>query len=875
MAVAGSLTYDTKIDKSGFKSGLNGLEKETNNTGTKIKNIVAGLGITKIIGKAFSLISDNMDSAIKRIDTLNNFPKVMSNLGISSEDSTKAINKLSEGLKGIPTKLDDASLAVQRFTSINNDVNKSTDYFLAFNNALLAGGASAEIQSNALEQLSQMYGVGTVDAEAWRSVQTAIPAQLQQVAQSLGYTSTAVGGDFYNAMKSGKISMEQFMDQIVKLNKEGTGQYASFAEQAKSATGGIQTAISNAKTAVSRGVADIIKAIDEGLKNAGFGSISDIISEKGKKIEKVLKTIAEQIPKIIDLVVKNKETLMDLAKIAATTGAIFEGWKIASVIQGVVKGFQEAKVALALYSMQIDGTNIAHGVFNGTLTVGETIVGLLTGKIKLAELATAAWSKAQTLLNAVMKANPIALVVTAIGLLVAGFIYLWNTSEGFRNFWIGLWEGIKSAASNAWNAIADFFTKTIPDAINSVVDSFKNLPQKIYEVFWDIFQPIEDTFWNFYEKITAIVEETIKNVIDTLKNWGNNIATFFTETIPQLWSGLIDWFTNLPYNIGYALGFALGSIIQWGTNVWNYLVTNVPIWIDNIGTFFSELPGKIWDWLLQVIESIGNWGQQMWDSASTTVSNMINDIGNYFSQLPGLIWSWLLETIAKITIWGIEMYVNSNQALIEFLSNVINYFSQLPGNIWNWLVKTIEKVGQWGKEMAEKGKTAALDLFNNIVNKIKEIPGKMLEIGKNIVEGIWNGITGAGKWIGDKISSFCSGITDGFKDALGIHSPSRVLRDKVGQWIPKGVAVGITTNTDSVDKAIDEMNNGIVAKMNRAVNVEAGRMSANAIVRSNANYNQAIYLNANFDGSVDIDGKKAGRILAPAVCRTIKAGGFA
>ena len=96
MAVAGSLTYDTKIDKTNFKKGLNSLEKETSNSGTKIKNIVAGLGITKIIGKAFNLITSNMDSAIKRIDTLNNFPKVMSNLGISSEDSTKAIKKLSD-----------------------------------------------------------------------------------------------------------------------------------------------------------------------------------------------------------------------------------------------------------------------------------------------------------------------------------------------------------------------------------------------------------------------------------------------------------------------------------------------------------------------------------------------------------------------------------------------------------------------------------------------------------------------------------------------------------------------------------------------------------------------------------------------------------
>lgn len=634
MAVAGSLTYDTKIDKSGFKKGLSGLEKETNSTGTKIKDIVAGLGITKIIGKAFSLINDNMDSAIKRIDTLNNFPKVMSNLGISSEDSTKAVNKLSDGLKGIPTKLDDASLAVQRFTSINNDVNKSTDYFLAFNNALLAGGASADIQSNALEQLSQMYAVGTVDAQAWRSVQTAMPAQLQQVAQSMGYTSTAVGGDFYNAIQKGKISMEDFMQQIVKLNKEGTGQYASFAEQAKSATGGIQTAISNAKTAISRGVAELVSKVNEGLKNAGIGSISDIISEKGKTIEKVLESIAEQIPKVIDLIIRNKDTLIDLAKVAMTTGAIFEGWKVATVIQGVVTGFQEAKLALSLYAMQINGANIANGVFNGTLTIGETIVGLFTGKIKLAELATAAWSKAQSLLNTVINANPIALVVTAIGLLVAGFIYLWNTSEGFRDFWIGLWDKIKQGASVAVESITEFFIKTIPEAFNKMIEWFKGIPQKVSNFGENISNKIKDKCNSIRDKIKTSIKEIGDNISNKLKDGWNSIVNFFTQTIPQWLQELQQWFKDLPYKAGYLLGQILGSIVNFGISVWNWVTVELPQIIEAIINWFSQLPGKIWTWLLQTISNIQNWGQQVWDNVTSTMSRMIDIAVEWISQLP-------------------------------------------------------------------------------------------------------------------------------------------------------------------------------------------------------------------------------------------------
>lgn len=552
MAVAGSLTYDTKIDKSGFKSGLNGIEKETNKAGSKVKDIIAGLGITKIIGKAFNLITSNMDSAIKRIDTLNNFPKVMKNLGISSDDSTKAIKKLSEGLKGIPTKLDDASLAVQRFTSINNDVNKSTDYFLAFNNALLAGGASADIQSNALEQLSQMYAVGTVDAQAWRSVQTAMPAQLQQVAKSLGYTSTAVGGDFYNAMKSGKISMEQFMQQIVKLNKEGTGQYSSFVEQAKSATGGIQTAISNAKTAVSRGVADIIKAIDEGLKNAGFGNISDIISEKGKKIEEILKSVSEKIPGVIEWISKNKESLINLGKAILT-------------VIGAYKSYQ-------LVLLAIQGIQMASSIVR---TVGAFIS--LIPAIKSVK-------DAMLLLNMAFNANPIGLIVTAIGLLIAGFTYLWNTSEGFRNFWIGLWEGIKNAVSTAINFIIEWF--------NKIVDFVKNNWQSLLKLLTNPFVGGFELLYNNCDEFRNFIDNLLENIKQVFINAWNSIVVFFTETIPQWIQSVINWFANLPYEIGYQIGQILGSVIQFGLDVYNWITTELPNIIQGIIDWFAQLPRK-------------------------------------------------------------------------------------------------------------------------------------------------------------------------------------------------------------------------------------------------------------------------------------------
>lgn len=791
MAVAGSLTYDTKIDKSGFKKGLSGLEKETGSAGTKIKDIVAGLGITKIIGKAFNLITSNMDTAIKRIDTLNNFPKVMSNLGISSESSTKAINKLSDGLKGIPTKLDDASLAVQRFTSINNDVNKSTDYFLAFNNALLAGGASADIQSNALEQLSQMYAVGTVDAQAWRSVQTAMPAQLQQVAQSMGYTSTAVGGDFYNAIQKGKISMEDFMQQIVKLNKEGTGQYASFAEQAKSATGGIQTSIDNAKTAVSRGVADIITNVNQGLQNAGFGSIADIISERGKKIEEILKKISEKIPEVISWIAQNKEELIELTKVIATVIGAYKAYKI---------------VLLA-----IEGVKITKSIF-----------GTITAFIQLIP-AIKSVKDAMLLLNMAFNLNPIGLIVTAIGLLIAGFVYLWNKSEAFRNFWIGLWEGIKSAVSTAIDFIVKIF--------NKVVDFIKGNWQEILLFIANPFLGGFKLLYNNCEGFRNFIDNLVKNIKEILLKTWDAISTFFTQTIPQWIQNVIDWFANLPYMIGYQIGQILGQIVKFGIGLWNFVTVELPQIIQGIIDWFASLPGKIQEWLTNAINNIVSWGINVYNTVTNWVSNAVNA--------------------------------------------VISWFSQLPSRIWTWLCETINKVISWGKDLANRAKEAAQDTFNNIVNTIQDLPSKMKDIGRNIVEGLWNGIKNAKNWMKDKISQFSNGVINGFRDSLDIHSPSKKARDLVGKFIPEGIAVGVKTNTDSALKAIDSMNDSIINKMSRAVSIETGSISAKASVKSNNSMLNVIQATFNIDGSVDIDGRKAGKIIAPNVCKTIKAGGLA
>lgn len=418
---------------------------------------------------------------------------------------------------------------------------------------------------------------------------------------------------------------------------------------------------------------------------------------------------------------------------------------------------------------------IAIGTAMGVLKVVNVIQGLVSA-FKAWKLANEGVTAAQWLLNVAMSANPIGLVIAAVAGLVAGLVYLWNTNDGFRNACINAWNKIKDVAVSAWGGICDFFTETIPNAWNIVVEFFKGIPS------W---------FGELWGKVT-----------DKFIEWGENISNFFTTTIPQWIENIGNWFNELPDKIGYALGYALGSIIQWGVDTWNYLCTNVPIWINNVIKFFSELPGEIW--------------------------------------------TWLVNTFNKITTWGSDMLNKANEVGTNFINNIINWFKQLPGQIWNWLSNTIAKVSEFASNLGAKALEAGKNMVDNIINAVKNLPSQMANIGKNIVEGVWNGITGMGNWLKEKVSGFFSGIVDGAKAALGIHSPSRVFRDQVGKYMAQGVGVGFENENENVQKSMSKSLSNTVAKIQATVSMEHSRAIPTGVTSiNNASHSNSIINNDN------------------------------
>ena len=289
-------------DESGLKKATNEAQKDIDKVGTSALSLgklalgtALGQIFTNVIGKAINAVSSELDGAIARLDTINNYGKVMGNLGIGADDSAKSIDYLQEHLLGLPTSLNDAALAVQRFTSVNGDIKASTVGFLALNNAVLAGGASMQTQATALEQIAQAYSKGKPDAMEWRAMLTAMPAQMNQIAQAAGYTSAVIGGDLYNAIQDGKFSMNDFMATVVRLNSEGVNGFANFETQARNATGGVQTSIANLKNAMQRGIATILDAIGQ-ANIAGFiNGIASAIGTVANYIAAFVRLIKEAV----------------------------------------------------------------------------------------------------------------------------------------------------------------------------------------------------------------------------------------------------------------------------------------------------------------------------------------------------------------------------------------------------------------------------------------------------------------------------------------------------------------------------------------------------------------------------------------------------
>lgn len=419
---------------------LDTLEGKSGKASSGIKDIVAGLGLVKIASAAFDVLKSSLDDAIVRFDTMQKYPKVMSALGFSAEDSKKSVGRLADGIDGLPTRLDTVVSTAQRMTSVTGNMNKSTDATIALNNAFLASGASTEDAKRGMEQYIQMLSTGKVDMQSWRSLQETMPIGLQKTAEAMGFVGETAQTDLYAALKDGKVTFKDFQNQLIELGT-GTGELAKLA---KINSEGIGTSFENLKSAVVKGLANVITALDNATKAVTGKSIAKNIDSLKALVNKAFESMTGAIEKATPYFESFGKILSQVFdKLEPYTPAITAFVKAITtmlIIRSVGQAFSNSEIQIRLYLAAVKVAEVATKLFTlatnaqaraqlaekvamsvtiPLLTAKNVIMGVLTGTTSLATVATTAFSAALK-----VALGPIGWVTAAIGLLVAGGVAL-------------------------------------------------------------------------------------------------------------------------------------------------------------------------------------------------------------------------------------------------------------------------------------------------------------------------------------------------------------------------------------------------------------------------------------------------------------------
>lgn len=398
MAYDGTLKFDTSMDASGFQKGA-----------SKLGDIVNGLGIFEVIKKGFNMIVDSLDAAMGRLDTMDQFNRVMGTMTGSTEKANKALKETTTIVTGTAYGLDTASKGVQAFVASGMKVADATDTMAAWADAtsFYTKGTNAELETVSTA-LQKMQTKGTVTMEHLQMLlEAGIPA-VQIYADAVGMSTDEVS----EAMGKGELKTSDFITAMNRAFETGTSGFPSVAGAAKEAGDSWSGSIDNMKAAITRGTASILTSFDK-----MFNVKSNMVAF-GKSIETVMKGIAENMDIIAPIAIAATAAIVTLkvaSSVSTAVSALNNSIKLASkTVQLFTVGINAQTAA------EIEGAK-ANGLLTSAIAVGnvvkaiaKTLMLVMTGATWAEAAATASLSAAWTALNTVIFASPLGWILLAI-----------------------------------------------------------------------------------------------------------------------------------------------------------------------------------------------------------------------------------------------------------------------------------------------------------------------------------------------------------------------------------------------------------------------------------------------------------------------------
>lgn len=468
----------------------------------------------------------------------------------SAEEAANTVERLQKIAAETPFEMPDLAETTQLLMNYGFTADE------AINRMQMLGDisqGSADKMNRIATAYGQMSSAGKVSLEDIKQMIEAGFNPLQEISETTGESMSSL----YDRISKGTISIDEITASMERSTSEGGKYFQSMEKQSQTLNGQLSTLQDNVNSLLG----DAMRPFTDFLTNT-------------------LLPIANEVIGSIDFnsIAASVETLIPLV---TTLGTIWGAWTIGTKIQGIVAGFQQAQVTLALFTSTTNGASIAQAALNGTLSIGETVVALLTGKMTLAELASAAWTKAQTLLNTVLSANPIAAVITVVAGLVAILVTAYNNVEWFRDlvdnawakiteifqkfddFLTGVFETDWSESFGAFGDILNGFFANVSNIWNSIKTIFSGIIDFITGVFsgdWSkAWEGVKSVFKGIWDGLSAVVKAPINGVIALINGVIDGINSISVD-IP-------DW---VPIFGGNHIGFNLQKIgyLAHGTDNW-------------------------------------------------------------------------------------------------------------------------------------------------------------------------------------------------------------------------------------------------------------------------------------------------------------------
>lgn len=817
MATIDELNVQITADSSKLNSEVGKAEKKISDLakGTEKSSktmsagmVVIGTAVGHILGnvvsKAFQAINAHMDDAVKRLDTLNNYTRVMSNLGIAAEDSEKSLKVLDNGITGLPTRLDDAASAVQRFTATNGNIAASTDMFLALNNAILAGGASTETQTTALEQMMQAYSKGKPDAMEWRALLTAMPAQLKQIATSMGYTSSAMGGDLYNDIQTGKVSMNDLMFAIMKLNKEGVAGFDNFATQAKNATGGVGTSITNLKTAITRGITQIMDVIGQSNIASFFSGLSKAISTAFNYVAAFVKIIKEAVAWIgalfggsgstSGLVKETGSAATNVDNISSgvsdTTSGLNDATKAAKKLKGQLAGFDEMNVL-----NKQDNSSGSGGSDSGSGAGGGGAISDYTwdtsGMDDAANKVDEIVKKIKRKIGEIFDNAPAQAFLKSMQKIL----------KTLQSNFSSVFGKIGSISGTLWNNMSKSLEKYGQELETSLANYITSAGNCFCSLINLAFAPIN----GFLSGVEARVTQSGQNLTDAIVVIGINAANSLsqildsvtvsiegiTEPIRQGFQNLGEFFTRVWIDMTTSLAEHSPEIFEGFTTLTTDIITTV--------SGFGVLLAEIWEGITGTLKKVWDEnGKELTDNIALAIDNILKVFQSLWDNLIEPIVRPMLETLKRVWEENLKPIV---EKVAEFVTKLINFALV----IWNQFVSPII---QWLAEKLAPTFEFIGGFISGIIGNVGAVIGSVVSGIIGVFNGIIDFLTGVftGNW--EKAWNGIKSIFQNIANALGgiIKAPINFIIDcingfirglnkiKIPDWVPgvggKGVNIG-------------------------------------------------------------------------------------